>query len=157
MLALTLGCGSFRNGKPVEAPPVNTERVVVTAVIQDQERVLAHPQIMLDNGKEGEHQISAQTPVPGREDAIATGLHLTVLPRVNGGRIVFQGHWVFKEAAGKEERTDLQFAAFHSKEAFFTGLARSGETKVVKVQPPNGRPMDLQLKFVIMVNTAARK
>ena len=36
-------------------------------------------------------------------------------------------------------------------------MARSGETKVVKVQPSNGRAMDLQLKFVIMVNTAARK
>ena len=157
MLALAMGCGSLRNGKTVEASAATTERVVVTAVLQDEERVLARPQIMLDNGKEGELQISTQMPVPGREDAIATGLHLAILPRVNGGRIVFQGHWVFKEPAGKEERTDLQFAAFHSTEAFFAGLARSGETKVVKVQPPNGRPMDLQLKFVIMVNTAVRK
>lgn len=91
--------------------------------------------------------------MPGHEDAIVTGQHLAVLPLANGCCIVFQ----IKEAAGKEERTDLQFAAFHSKEAFFTGLARSGETKVVKVQPLNGRPMDLQLKFVIMVNTAVRK
>ena len=131
MLALTLGCGSFRNGKTVEAPPANTERVAVTAVLLDQERVLAQPQIMLDNGKEGELQIGTQKPVPGREDAIATGLHLAVLPRVNGGRIVFQGHWVFKEAAGKEELRDLQFTAFHTKEAFFAGMARSVETKVV--------------------------
>ena len=95
--------------------------------------------------------------MPGRDDAIATGLHLAVLPHVNGGRIVFQGHWVFKEAAGKEELRDLQFTAFHTKEAFFAGLARSGKTKVVKVQPSNGRAMDLQLKFLIMVNTSARK
>ena len=108
---------------------------------------------MLDNAKGGELQISTQIQVPGREDAIATGQHLAVLPLANGCCIVFQ----VKEASGKEERTDLQFAAFHSKEAFFAGMARSGETKVVKVQPSNGRAMDLQLKFVIMVNTAARK
>ena len=88
---------------------------------------------------------------------LGDGLHLAILPRVNCGRIVFQGHWVFKEPVGKDERTDLQFAAFHSTEAFFAGLARSGETKVVKVLPPNGWPMDLQLNFMIMVNTAVRK
>ena len=94
MLALVMDCGSLRNGKTVEASAANTERVVVTAVLQDEERVLARPQIMLDNGKEGELQISTQMPVPGREDAIATRLHLAILPRVNGGLIVFQGHWV---------------------------------------------------------------
>ena len=71
--------------------------------------------------------------------------------------LFFKAIGCVKEPAGKEERTDLQFAAFHSTEAFFAGLARSSETKVVKVLPPNGRSMDLQLNFLIMVNTAVRK
>ena len=48
MLALVMGCGSLRNGKTVEASAATTERVVVTAVLQDEERVLARPQIMVN-------------------------------------------------------------------------------------------------------------
>ena len=48
ILTLALGCASFQGTKQSTPTAADTERVVVTAVLQDGERVLARPQIMVN-------------------------------------------------------------------------------------------------------------
>ena len=59
-----------------------------------------------------------------------------------------------KESVGKLDQVDLHTATFHTREAFFSGVANSGEIKLVALEAANDRPLELRLKFILMVNTS---
>ena len=46
--------------------------------------------------------------------------------------------------------------AFRSREAFFEGIASSGEIKRVEIEHPNGDRLTVTLKFTMVVNLPQR-
>lgn len=149
------GCVSVKNGGPV-ARSLATDQVLVEAKIMDDGKMVAVPRVMTINGQEARVEIGQAAGVPGREQPVPTGVTLVIQPRINGGRIVFRGSCQVTRPTGERDQPELHTAAFHTCEVFFAGVANSGEVKRVQLSQPGGPLLSLELKFIIMVNTARR-
>jgi len=146
------GCSSLSNAKNIDSS-LATQQLMVEATLMDGERLLSQPRIVTMNGEKAQFDLWAvATPVPGQAQRVATGLQLVVQPKIHEGRIVFNGRFLLKESVGKLDQADLHTATFHTREAFFSGVANSGEIKLVALESASGRPLDLRLKFILMVN-----
>ena len=121
----------------------------------DGEKLMASPRIITMNGEKAQIDVrTVATPVPGQAQRVASGLQLVVQPKIQEGRIVFNGRFLLKESVGKLDQVGLHTATFHTRESFFSGVANSGEIKLVALKAANGRPLELRLKFILMAYTS---
>lgn len=153
-MLLLVGCSSLNSAKNTVSS-LATQQLMVQAFLMDGEKLMASPRIITMNGEKA--QIDMRTvaaPVPGQAQRVASGLQLVVQPKIQEGRIVFNGRFLLKESLGKLDQVDLHTATFHTREAFFSGVANSGEIKLVALEAANDRPLELRLKFILMVNTS---
>ena len=149
------GCVSVKNGGPV-ARPSGPNQVLVEAKIMDDGKRVAVPRVMTLNGQEARVEIGQAAGVPGREQPVPTGVTLVIQPRINGGRIVFRGSCQVTRPTVERDQSELRTAAFHTRAVYFAGVANSGEVKRVEISQPDGPPLSIELKFIVMVNTAGR-
>ena len=149
------GCVSVKNGGPV-ARPSGPNQVLVEAKIMDGGKRVAVPRVMTLNGQEARVEIGQAAGVPGREQPVPTGVTLVIQPRINGGRIVFRGSCQVTRPTVERDQSELRTAAFHTRAVYFAGVANSGEVKRVEISQPDGPPLSIELKFIVMVNTARR-
>jgi hypothetical protein len=149
------GCVSVKNGGPV-ARPSGPNQVLVEAKIMDGGKRVAVPRVMTLNGQEARVEIGQAAGVPGREQPVPTGVTLVIQPRINGGRIVFRGSCQVTRPTVERDQSELRTAAFHTRAVYFAGVANSGEVKRVEISQPDGPPLSIELKFIVMVNTAGR-
>jgi len=149
------GCVSVKNGGPV-ARPSGPNQVLVEAKIMDGGKRVAVPRVMTLNGQEARVEIGQAAGVPGREQPVPTGVTLVIQPRINGGRIVFRGSCQVTRPTVERDQSELRTAAFHTRAVYFAGVANSGEVKRVELSQHGGPPLSIELKFIVMVNTASR-
>lgn len=149
------GCVSVKNGGPV-ARPAGPNQVLVEAKIMDGGKRVAVPRVMTLNGQEARVEIGQAAGVPGREQPVPSGVTLVIQPRINGGRIVFRGSCQVTRPTVERDQSELRTAAFHTRAVYFAGVANSGEVKRVEISQPDGPPLSIELKFIVMVNTAGR-
>ena len=149
------GCVSDKTGGPIARPP-GPNQVLVEAKIMDDGKMVAVPRIMTFNGQEAQVEIGQAAGVPGREQPVPTGVTLVIQPRINGGRIVFRGSCQVTRPTGERDQSELRTAAFHTRAVYFAGVATSGEVKRVELSQPGGPTLSIELKFILMANTANR-
>ena len=149
------GCVSDKTGGAV-ARSSGPNQVLVEAKIMEGGKVVAMPRVMTFNGQKARVEIGQAAGVPGREQPVPTGVTLVIQPRINGGRIVFRGSCQVTRPTGERDQSELRTAAFHTRAVYFAGVANSGEVKRVELSQPNGPPLSVELKFIVMVNTASR-
>ena len=153
-MLLSAGCSSLSSAKNT-ASSLATQQLMVEATLMDGEKLMTSPRIITMNGKKAQLDLTTvAAPVPGQAQRVASGLQLVVQPKIQEGRIVFNGRFLLKESVGKLDQVDLHTATFHTREAFFSGVANSGEIKLVALEAANDRPLELRLKFILMVNTS---
>ena len=148
------GCSSLSSAKNT-ASSLATQQLMVETTLMDGEKLMTSPRIITMNGDKVQIDVrTVAAPVPGQAQRVTTGLQLVVQPKIQEGRIVFNGRFLLKESVGKLDQVDLHTATFHTREAFFSGVANSGEIKLVALETASGRPLELRLKFILMVNTS---
>ena len=159
MLFVTLlwavGCATIQNSanSALETEP---DQVMVEVKFMEVEDVLSAPQVLAISGNEAKIEISESWSVPGQAESVWEGYFVTVLPEIRDAKIVFRGSCQVKQRASQSDRHDLKTAAFHSREAFFEGVASSGEIKRVEIIHPNGDRLIVTLKFTVVVNLPKR-
>ena len=149
------GCVSEKNNGPVARLPA-PDRVLVEAKIMEEGKVVSEPRVIAVNGRETRIEQGEAAEVPGRGQPVPTGVTLIIQPRINGGRIVFRGSCQVTRPTGERDQSELHTAAFHTRAVYFAGVANSGEVKRVELSQPSGPPLSVELKFIVMVNTARR-
>ena len=155
LLCLT-GCVT----KPEPPAPIANgkapDRILIEARLMEVGKTVSSPRIVATNGEEAQIEIGRFADVPGQVKPVPTGVRLTVLPRIDGGRIGFAGTCEVKRPAGELNQPGFQTASFTTRQAYFAGVVNSGEERRVQLEQPNGPPITLAIKFIIMVNTASR-
>ena len=129
---------------------------MVEAKFTEAGALLSAPRIIAISGEEARIEIGESAAVPGQSQPVQSGILLTILPEICDAKIAFRGSCRVKHLAGRSDRLDLKIAAFHSREAFFEGVASSGEIKRVEIDYPNGRRLTVTLKFTVVVNLPKR-
>ena len=150
-LLCAVGCGTVdkaANSSPKKEP----NQVMVEAKFMEVGALLAAPRMLMVSGEEATIEISQMAEVPGQVEPVKIGTVLTVLPEIRAGKIAFRGSYSVNRSAGRSDRLNLKTAAFHSREAFFEGTARSGEIKKVEMYHPNVGRLTVTLKFTVTVN-----
>lgn len=149
------GCVSDKTGGAA-ARSSGPNQVLVEAKIMDGAKVMAAPRVITFNGQKARVEIGQPADVPGRGQPVPTGVTLVIQPRINGGRIVFRGSCQVTRSTGERDQSELRTAAFHTRAVYFAGVATSGEVKRVELSQPGRPPLSIELKFIVMVNTASR-
>ncbi len=150
-LLCVVGCGTVdkaANSSPKKEP----NQVMVEAKFMEVGALLAAPRMLIVSGEEATIEISQMAEVPGQVDPVKIGTVLTILPEIRAGKITFRGSCSVNRSVGRSDRLNLKTAAFHSREAFFEGTARSGEIKKVEMYHPNVGRLTVTLKFTVTVN-----
>jgi len=130
--------------------------VMVEAKFTEAGALLSAPRIVTISGKEARIEMGELAAVPGQTERVQSGIVMTILPKICDAKIAFRGSCRVKHLAGRSDRLDLKITAFHSREAFFEGVASSGEIKRVEIEHPNGDRLTLTLKFTMVVNLPKR-
>ena len=151
VLIWSVGCATMQNStnSPSETAP---DQVMVEAEFTEIDAVLSAPRIITISGEEARIEIGESAAVPGQAKQVQSGILLTILPEIRDAKIVFRGSCQVKQSAGRSDRPNLKMVAFHSREAFFEGTARSGEIKKVEIYHPNGGRLTVTLKFTVTMN-----
>ncbi len=131
------------------------QQILVEAKFIEGQDILSAPRIITLDGEEACVKVGRETPIPGQDQPVDTGVTLTLITRQERGRIVFQGSCRVKEPVGTEKYNDISTVAFHTREAFFEGTANSGELKRVRVNHKNGQSLEVTLKFTVMVHNTS--
>ena len=149
------GCATVQNStkSPSGTAP---DQVLVEAEFTEIDAVFSAPRFIAINGEEARIAIGESAAVPGRAEQVQSGILLTILPEIRDAKIAFRGSCQVKQSAGRSDRPSLKMVAFHSREAFFEGVASSGEIKRVEIEHPNGDRLTVTLKFTIVVNLPQR-
>ena len=149
------GCATVQNSanSSLETEP---DQVMVEAKFTEAGALLSAPRIIAISGEEARIEIGEMATVPGQFERVQSGIVLTILPEIRDAKIAFRGSCQVKHLAGRSDRLDLKMAAFHSREAFFEGVASSGEIKRVEIDHPNGGRLTVTLKFTVVVNLPKR-
>ncbi len=155
VLIWAVGCATVQNSanSPSETSP---DQVMVEAKFTEDDVMLSAPRIVTISGKEARIEMGELAAVPGQAEQVQSGILLTILPEIRDAKIVFQGSCQVKQSAGRSDRPSLKMVAFRSHEAFFEGVASSGEIKRVEIEHPNGDRLTVTLKFTVMVNLPQR-
>ena len=155
VLIWAAGCATVQNStnSPSETAP---DQVMVEAEFTEIDAVLSAPRIITISGEEARIEIGESAAVPGQTEPVQSGILLTILPEIRDAKIVFCGSCQVKQSAGRSDRPSLKMVAFRSHEAFFEGVASSGEIKRVEIEHPNGDRLTVTLKFTIVVNLPQR-
>ncbi len=159
MLFVTLlwavGCATIQNSakSPLETAP---DQVMVEAKFTGADLVLSAPRIVTISGKEARIEMGELAAVPGQAEQVQSGILLTILPEIRDAKIAFRGSCQVKQSAGRSDRPSLKMVAFRSREAFFEGVASSGEIKRAEIKHPNGDRLTVTLKFTVAVNLPQR-
>ena len=140
------GCATLQNSTN-SSPETEPDQVMVEAKFTEAGVLLSAPRII---------EIGELAAVPGQSERVQSGIVLTILPEICDAKIAFRGSCRVKQLAGRSDRLDLKIAAFHSREAFFEGVASSGEIKRVEIDYPNGGRLTVALKFTVVVNLPKR-
>ena len=148
------GCVADKTLEPIGTHAPN--QILVEARLMEQGVVFSSPRSVAANGTETRIVIGQAIDVPGLVNPVPTGVALTIVPRIQAGRIAFAGSCEVKRLAGELDQPGFQAASFLTREAYFAGIANSGEEKTMLLEQPTGPPLTLTLKFLIMVNTAGR-
>ena len=152
----------YVSGCVADKTPALSSRALAPNQILIETRLVEHgvvfssPRAVAVNGTETRIVIGQSIDVPGLVEPIPTGVALTLVPRIQDGRIAFAGSCEVKRPAGELDQPGFRAASFLTREAYFAGIANSGEEKKVQLEQPTGPPITLTLKFLIMVNTAGR-
>ena len=149
------GCATVQNSanSSLETEP---DQVMVEAKFTEAGALLSAPRILAISGEEARIVIGESAAVPGQAEQVQSGILLTILPEIRDAKIVFRGSCQVKQSAGRSDRPSLKMVAFRSREAFFEGIASSGEIKRVEIEHPNGDRLTVTLKFTIVVNLPQR-
>jgi hypothetical protein len=155
VLIWAAGCATVQNStnSPSETAP---DQVMVEVKFKDVDDMLSAPRIITISGREARIETGESTAVPGQVEQVQSGILLTILPEIRDTKIVFHGSCQVKQGAGRSDRSNLKMVAFHSREAFFEGVANSGEIKRVEIESPNGDRLIVTLKFTVVVNLPQR-
>ena len=129
------------------------QQILVEAKFIEGQDILSAPRVIVRDGQEACVKVGRETPISGQDQPVDTGVTLTLTPRLERGRVVFQGSCRVKEPVGTENINDISTVAFHTREAFFEGIANSGELKRVRVNHKNGQSLEVTLKFTVMVHS----
>ena len=149
------GCATVQNSAN-SSPETEPDQVMVEAKFTEAGVLLSAPLIIAISGEEARIEIGELATVPGQTERVQSGIVLTILPEIRDAKIAFRGSCQVKHLAGRSDRLDLKMAAFHSREAFFEGVASSGEIKRVEIDHPNGGRLTVTLKFTVVVNLPKR-
>ena len=149
------GCATLQNSAN-SSPETEPDQVMVEAKFTEAGVLLSAPRIIAISGEEARIEIGKLATVPGQSERVQSGIVLTLLPEICDAKIAFRGSCRVKQLAGRSDRLDLKVAAFHSREAFFEGVASSGEIKRVEIDYPNGGRLTVALKFTVVVNLPKR-
>ena len=149
------GCATVQNSAN-SSPETEPDQVMVEAKFTEAGALLSAPRIIAISGEEARIEIGEMATVPGQSERVQSGIVLTILPEIRDAKIAFRGSCQVKHLAGRSDRLDLKMAAFHSREAFFEGVASSGEIKRVEIDHPNGGRLTVTLKFTVVVNLPKR-
>ena len=151
VLLCAMGCGTVKKSAKASLK-IEPNQVMVEAKFTEIGELVAAPRILTVSGEKATIEISQMAEVPGQVDPVKLGTVLTILPEIRDGKIAFRGSCWVNRSAGRSNRLNLKTAAFHSREAFFEGTARSGEIKKVEIYHPNGGRLTVTLKFTVAVN-----
>ena len=149
------GCATVQNSAN-SSPETESNQVMVEAKFTEAGALLSAPRIVAISGKEARIEMGELAAVPGQTERVQSGIVMTILPKICDAKIAFRGSCRVKHLAGRSDRLDLKITAFHSREAFFEGVASSGEIKRVEIEHPNGDRLTLTLKFTMVVNLPKR-
>ena len=149
------GCATVQNSAN-SSQETESDQVMVEAKFTEAGVLLSAPRIVAISGKEARIEIGELAAVPGQSERVQSGIVMTILPEIRNAKIAFRGSCWVKHLVGRSDRLDLKIAAFHSREAFFEGVASSGEIKRVEIDYPNGRRLTVTLKFTVVVNLPKR-
>ena len=149
------GCATVQNSAN-SSPETAPDQVMVEAKFTEAGALLSAPRIITISGEEAHIGMGELAAVPGQAEQVQSGILLTILPEIRDAKIAFRGSCRVKHLAGRSDRLDLKITAFHSREAFFEGVASSGEIKRVEIEHPNGDRLTLTLKFTMVVNLPKR-
>ena len=155
VLLCMVGCATVQNSAN-SSPETEPDQVMVEAKFTEASVLLSAPRIVAISGKEARIEIGELAAVPGQSERVQSGIVMTILPEIRDAKIAFRGSCRVKHLAGRSDRLDLKIAAFHSREAFFEGVASSGEIKRVEIEHPNGDRLTVTLKFTVVVNLPKR-
>ena len=155
VLIWAVGCATVQNStnSPSETAP---DQVMVEAEFTEIDAVLSAPRIITISGEEAHIEMGELAAVPGQAEQVQSGILLTILPEIRDAKIVFRGSCQVKQSSGRSDRPNLKTAAFHTREAFFEGIASSGEIKRMEIEHPNGDRLTVMLKFTVVVNLPKR-
>ncbi len=129
------------------------QQILVEAKFIEGQDILSAPRIITLDGEEACVKVGRDMPIPGQDQPVDTGVTLNLTPRLERGRIIFRGSCRVKEPVGTENINDISTVAFHTREAFFEGIANSGELKRVRVNHKNGQSLEVTLKFTVMIHS----
>ena len=149
------GCATVQNSAN-SSPETESNQVMVEAKFTEAGALLSAPRIVTISGKEARIEMGELAAVSGQTERVQSGIVMTILPEICDAKIAFRGSCRVKHLAGRSDRLDLKMAAFHSREAFFEGVASSGEIKRVEIDHPNGGRLTVTLKFTVVVNLPQR-
>ena len=100
-------------------------------------------------------KVGRELPVPGQDQSVEAGVTLTLTVRLEWDRIIFRGFCQIKEPDGTDNNNDISTVAFYAREAFFEGIANSGELKRVKVNQKNGQLLEVTLKLTVVTHNTS--
>ena len=131
------------------------QQILVEAKFIEGQDILSAPSMITLDGEEACVKVGRDMPIPGQDQPVDTGVTLTLTPRLERGRVVFRGSCRVKESVGTEKYKGVSTIAFHTREAFFEGIANSGELKRVRVNHKNGQSLEVTLKFTVMAHNTS--
>ena len=154
LLFMGLWVSGCKSPETTKGHASRSQQILVEAKFFEGQDILSAPRIITIDGEEACVKVGHEIPVPGQDQLVETGVTLTLTPRLERGRIVFRGSCQIKEPVGTENN-DISTVAFHAREAFFEGIANSGELKRVRVNHKNGQSLEVTIKFTVMVHNTS--
>jgi len=155
LLFMGLWVSGCKSPETTKSHASRSQQILVEAKFFEGQDILSAPRIITLDGEEACVKIGRDMPIPGQDQAVDTGVILTLTARQERGRIVFRGSCQIKEPVGTENINDISTVAFHTREAFFEGTANSGELNRVRVNHKNGQSLEVTLKFTVMVHNTS--
>ena len=153
LLSVALWVSGCKSPEITKGHTSGPQQILVEAKFIEGQDILSAPRIITLDGEEACVKVGRETPIPGQDQPVDTGVTLTLTTRQERGRIVFRGSCRVKEPVGTGNSNDISTVAFHTREAFFEGTANSGELKRVRVNHKNGQSLEVTLKFTVMVHS----
>ena len=153
LLSVALWVSGCKSPEITKRQTSGHQQILVEAKFIEDQDILSAPRVIVLDGKEARVRVGRETPIPGQDQSMDTGVTLVLTPRIEKGRIVFRGSCRVKESVGTEKNNGVSTIAFHTREAFFEGTTNSGELKRVRVNHKNGQSLEVTLKFTVMVHS----